>query len=79
MKQQITPKHKKPQQPNTKQKKASQSGPFWMIGAVLLLTFIAYIPSLSADFVTWFTPELHLNRELMQSIVQRRETLVIYT
>ncbi len=69
MKQQITPKHKKPQQPNTKQKKASQSGPFWMIGAVLLLTFIAYIPSLSADFVTWDDGDYVVNNFMIRNFV----------
>src|ERR1700722_10728291 len=53
MKQQPPPKGKKQNSPRNKSKQTSNDTTYWMIGLALLLTLIAYIPSFTADFVSW--------------------------
>ena len=64
-----------PQRSNTKEKKiiaakpASKDGKFskWFIYIALLLTVVAYIPSLSAGFVDWDDPDYVINNLIIQS------------
>ena len=53
MKQQTPQKGKKQQPSHNKSKLPANTNTYWMIGVALLFTLIAYIPSFTADFVSW--------------------------
>jgi tetratricopeptide (TPR) repeat protein len=53
MKQQPPQKGKKQNPPRNKAKQTANMSANWMIGLALLFTLIAYIPSFTADFVSW--------------------------
>ena len=53
MKQRIPEKSKKNNQPSTKSKKTTNKNYYWVLGVILALTLIAYIPSFNAEFVNW--------------------------
>lgn len=57
------------QQPSQrKQKIINRKAPPWMIPAVLILTFIVYLPNLSAGFVNWDDPDYVVDNLLIRDL-----------
>jgi len=60
------------------ERKVKQAAPktYKLILIILLLTFLAYIPALSAGFVNWDDPD-YVNRQILQQSLQNFTSLII--
>ncbi len=61
------PKGSKQNAPRIKPKQAANTTAYWMIGLALLFTLIAYIPSFTADFVSWDDGDYVFNNMMIRS------------
>lgn len=67
MKQRIPEKSKKNNIPSTKSKKTTNKNYYWVLGVILALTLIAYIPSFNAEFVNWDDGDYAMYNPLVRS------------